>query len=34
MNNTTTIEILKGLASLSDEQLQVVLQKAREIVGD
>lgn len=34
MNNTTTIEILKELASLSDEQLKVVLQKAREIVGD
>lgn len=34
MNNTTTIEILKELDSLSDEQLQVVLQKAREIVGD
>lgn len=34
MNNTTTIVILKELASLSDEQLQVVLQKAREIVGD
>lgn len=34
MNNSTTIEILKELAGLSDEQLQVVLQKAREIVGD
>ena len=29
----TTIEILKELAGLSDEQLQVVLEKAREISG-
>ena len=31
--NNTTIEILKELADLTDEQLQVVLNKAKEIVG-
>lgn len=31
--NNTTIEILKELAGLTDEQLQVILNKAKEIVG-